>query len=168
MMVRGPRKRVAFRRRREGRTDYRLRSRLLRSGLPRAVVRASNRSVSVQVMSYDPTGDRVLSSAVSTELRKLGWEKSTSSIPAAYLTGYLAGRRALENGVEEAVLDMGLHVPTKGSRVFASLKGLLDAGLQIPCGEEILPSEERTRGEHIGEDAVKAFEAVMSKMEDGK
>ncbi|MCK4366887.1 MAG: 50S ribosomal protein L18 [Thermoplasmata archaeon] len=167
-MVRGPRKRVAFRRRRKGRTDYRLRSRLLRSGLPRAVVRASNRSTVVQIMSFDPRGDRVLSSAVSSDLRKLGWEESTSNIPAAYLTGYLAGKRALENGIEEAVLDAGLHVPTKGSRIFASLKGMLDAGLRIPCGEEILPSDERVRGEHIGENTVKAFEAVKSKMEDGK
>jgi large subunit ribosomal protein L18 len=122
----------------------------------------------VQILGYHPTGDRVLSSAVSNELRKLGWDLSTSNTPAAYLTGYLAGKRALQSGVEEAVLDMGLHVPTKGSRVFASLKGLLDAGLRIPCGEEILPGDDRIRGEHIGEGAVKTFTTVKSKMEDGE
>ena len=113
-------------------------------------------------------GDRVLSSAVSNELRKLGWELSTSNTPAAYLTGFLAGRRAIEKGVEEAVLDIGLHMPTRGSRVFASLKGLLDAGLRIPCGAEVFPSDERIRGEHIGDDVVKAFTAVKSKMEADK
>jgi large subunit ribosomal protein L18 len=119
-------------------------------------------------MSYHPGGDRVLSSAVSKELRKLGWELPGSNTPAAYLTGYLAGKRALESGVEEAVLDMGLHVPTKGSKVFASLKGMLDAGLRMPFGEEILPDEERIRGEHIGEEAVKMFFAVKSEMEEGE
>ncbi|MFQ6127644.1 MAG: 50S ribosomal protein L18 [Thermoplasmata archaeon] len=167
-MVKGPRKRVSFQRRQKGRTDYRLRSRLLRSNLPRAVVRASNRNTSVQITSFDPSGDRVLSSAVSNELKKLGWVKSTANIPAAYLTGYLAGKRAVQKGIEKAVLDIGLHDPTKGSRVFASLKGLLDAGLQIPCGEEIFPSDERIRGEHIGKNVVKRFEKVKSKMEDGK
>jgi large subunit ribosomal protein L18 len=124
--------------------------------------------MAVQITGYDPGGDKVLSSAVSNELRELGWNLSTSNTPAAYLTGYLAGKRALETGVEEAVLDMGLHVPTKGSRVFASLKGLLDAGLRIPCGDEILPSDERIRGEHISEETVKAFTAVKSRMEDGE
>lgn len=167
-MVKGPRKRVSLRRRRDGRTDYRMRSRLLTSNLPRAVVRASNKNISVQITSFDAVGDKVLSSAVSNELKKLGWEASTSNVPAAYLTGYLAGKRAIEKGIEKAVLDVGLHVPTKGSRIFASLKGLLDAGLQIPCGEEILPSDERIRGEHISADVVKAFERVRSGMEDGK
>lgn len=167
-MVKGPRKRVSLRRRRNGRTDYRMRSRLLTSSLPRAVIRASNRNTSVQITSFDAIGDKVLTSAVSYELRKMGWEASTSNVPAAYLTGYLAGRRAIEKGIEKAVLDVGLHVPTRGSRIFASLKGLLDAGLQIPYGEEVLPSDERIRGEHISEDVVKAFERVRSKMEDGR
>jgi len=98
----------------------------------------------------------------------MGWEGSTSNVPAAYLTGYLAGKRAVQKGIEEAVLDIGLHVPTKGSRVFATLKGLIDAGLRIPSDKDILPSDERIRGEHIGENIVKAFEKVKSKMEDGK
>jgi len=131
-------------------------------------VRASNKNTSVQITAFDAKGDKVLSSAVSNELKKIGWEVPTSNVPAAYLTGYLAGKRAIRKGIEKAVLDIGLHVPTKGSRIFASLKGLLDAGLQIPCGEEILPSDERIRGEHISEDVVKAFEKVKSKMEDGK
>ncbi|EQD30588.1 50S ribosomal protein L18P, partial [mine drainage metagenome] len=37
-MSTGPRYRVAFRRRREGKTDYRARLRLLKSDRPRAVV----------------------------------------------------------------------------------------------------------------------------------
>lgn len=167
-MVGGPRKKVSFRRRRMGRTDYRLRSRLLRADLPRAVVRASNRNTVVQISAFDPRGDRILGHAVSTELRKMGWKTSTSNLPAAYLTGFLAGKRAVNNGVEAAVLDIGLHVPTKGARVFASLKGLLDAGVEIPHGEEVIPPDERIRGDHIGENVAKEFDAVKSKMEESE
>ncbi len=49
-MAQGPRYKVAFRRRREGRTDYRQRARLLRGGVPRAVVRVSLRHTSVQIV----------------------------------------------------------------------------------------------------------------------
>ena len=46
-MSTGPRFRVHFRRRREGKTDYRVRLRLLKSGTARAVVRFSDRLVRV-------------------------------------------------------------------------------------------------------------------------
>ena len=36
-----------------------------------------------------------------------------------------------------------------GARVFAALKGAVEAGLEIPHGEEILPSDERAKGAHI-------------------
>src|SRR5215471_8096143 len=62
-----PRFRVPFRRRREGRTDYRYRRRLLLSGQPRAVVRVSHGRVRVSLTSYDPVGDRVIAAAESIE-----------------------------------------------------------------------------------------------------
>ena len=34
-----------------------------------------------------------------------------------------------ENGVKEGVLDIGRKIPVKGSKVFAALKGVLDAGI---------------------------------------
>src|SRR5208282_1484935 len=67
-MSTGPRFRVHFRRRREGRTDYRVRLKLLKSGRLRAVVRLSERRVRVSLVEYDPTGDRVLATADSVEL----------------------------------------------------------------------------------------------------
>jgi large subunit ribosomal protein L18 len=164
-MARGPRYKVPFRRRREGRTDYRQRAKLLRSRIPRAVVRVSLKNTTIQFIDYDPKGDKILASAHSKELTEIGWNISTGNVPAAYLTGYLAGKRAKKAGVSESVLDIGLKVPTKGAACFAALKGMIDAGLKIPHGKDVLPSEERIRGHHIGEETEKLFVMVKSKME---
>jgi large subunit ribosomal protein L18 len=164
-MAEGPRYRVNFRRRREGRTDYRQRQRLLRGRVPRAVVRLSLKNANVQFITYDEKGDKVVASATSKELIKLGWTGATGNLPAAYLTGYLAGKRASQNGVENAVLDIGLKGPAKGSAIFAALKGMLDAGIVIPHGEEVIPSEERINGAHINENMGKMIEEVKSRME---
>ncbi|MEM0358734.1 MAG: 50S ribosomal protein L18 [Candidatus Hadarchaeales archaeon] len=140
-----------FRRRREGRTDYRLRFRLLKSGKPRLVARVSLNHVRAQVVEFNAKGDKVKASAFSGELKKFGWKGGTSNTPAAYLVGLMCGLRAKKAGVEECVLDIGLHTPVPSSKVFAVLKGALDAGLKIPHSEQVLPSEERIRGEHIAE-----------------
>lgn len=116
------------------------------SGLPRVVVRKSLRSIVVQCIEYAPQGDRVIASATAFELKELGWKSSLSNTSAAYLTGLLAGSRAAKKGMEKAVLDIGMQSPSKGSKVFASLKGLLDAGIEIPHGGEVIPSNERLRG----------------------
>jgi large subunit ribosomal protein L18 len=155
---------VPFRRRRTGRTDYRRRLKLLKAGVPRAVVRKSNRHTRVQFAEALPEGDRIVASAISSELQKFGWKHSTSATPAAYLTGFLAGRRALDAGIKSAVLDIGLHVPSKGAKVFATLKGIVDAGVQINHGEEVIPSPERLSGEFLGEAVAKDFEAVKGKI----
>ncbi len=154
----GPRWRVQFRRKREGRTDYRYRLRLLRSGKPRLVARISLKHATAQVVRATPQGDLTLASAHSKELEKLGWKGCTSNIPAAYLVGMLCGHRALKVGVRECVLDIGMYDPTPQAKVFAVAKGALDAGLQIPHGEGVLPSDERIRGEHVAEYAAKLKE----------
>ncbi|MCA1813575.1 MAG: 50S ribosomal protein L18 [Halobacteriales archaeon] len=157
--------RVAFRRRREGRTDYKRRLALLKSRQPRVVVRRSLTNVRVQVVGYEPTGDKVLASADGRELAKLGLQgASGKSLPAAYLTGLLAGQRAKQAGVSQAVLDLGRNTPHKGGRIFAALKGVVDAGVQVPHDEEVLPGEDRLHGGHIdGFDSAKV-EAVKSKI----
>lgn len=151
-MAQGPRHRVPHRRRREGRTDYRNRLALLKSGKTRAVVRKKNRNTIVQFIDYDPEGDIVRAQATAHELEGLGWTEHTGNLPAAYLTGLLAGVRAAEAGIEEAVLDIGLHDPNPGSAVFSALKGTLDAGIDVPHGEGVLPEDERARGAHISEE----------------
>jgi len=149
-MATGPRYRVAFRRRREGKTNYRRRGALVLSGLPRFVVRCTLRRVITQMIKAEIKGDKVLVAADSSELvRKFGWLGSGSNLPAAYLTGLLCGYKALAAGVKEAVLDIGLRSPTKGSKVFAALKGALDAGVMVPHDDGVLPGEERIQGQHI-------------------
>lgn len=148
-MATGPRYRVPMRRRREVRTDYQQRLRLLKSGKPRLVARTSNRHVTVQLIATGSNGDETLASAHSSDLAEYGWEAPTGNLPAAYLTGLLAGRRALEADVESAVLDIGLRTATKGNKLFAVQEGAIDAGLDIPHNEDVFAEWERTRGEHI-------------------
>ncbi|MGC8850247.1 MAG: 50S ribosomal protein L18 [Candidatus Bathyarchaeia archaeon] len=149
-MAKGSRYNLPYRRRREGKTDYGKRMRLILSGKPRFVVRSSNKYVAVQVVEAGIEGDKILASAHSKELAsKYGWRGGCGNIPAAYLTGLLAGLRALKSGVSEAVLDIGVNRATRGAKVFAALKGGLDAGLDIPHSDEVIPSLERVRGEHI-------------------
>jgi len=151
-MAKGPSYRVAFRRRREGKTDYQQRKGLVLSGLPRMVIRGSLRNISVQLIKAEVGGDKVIVSAHSKELGKnYGWQGGGCNLSAAYLTGLLCGYRARARGVEEAVLDLGLQTPTKGSRISAALKGVLDAEITVSHDENKLPDEKRVLGQHIAE-----------------
>ncbi|MFW9769377.1 MAG: 50S ribosomal protein L18 [Candidatus Thorarchaeota archaeon] len=148
-MAQGPTYRVKLRRRREGKTNYYRRRRLLQSRSPRLVVRKTNSATIVQVINATVIGDSTVASAISTELSNHGWVAGTGNLPSAYLTGLLAGLRAKNRGVKEAILDVGLNPPVKGSRVYAALKGAVDAGLDVPHDPEVLPDESRITGEHI-------------------
>jgi len=150
-MAKGSHRTVPYRRDREGKTDYHYRRRLLKSGKPRLVARVSLRHVRAQVASPAAEGDEMLATAFSKELSDFGWEAYTGNTSAAYLVGLLCGYRAKEAGVEECVLDIDKFVASPQSKVFAVLKGILDAGLYVPHDEGILPSEERCMGEHVAE-----------------
>lgn len=158
-MAQGPTYRVKFRRRREGKTDYYRRKSLLQSRRPRLVVRKTNTSTLVQIINANVVGDTTVASAVAKELSNYGWIASTRNLPAAYLTGLLAGLRAKSRGVKEAVLDVGLNPPIKGSRIYAALKGVIDAGLEVPHSADVLPDDSRISGEHI----VASFEYYSEK-----
>jgi large subunit ribosomal protein L18 len=166
-MAQGARTRVPMKRRRENRTDYRSRRALIKSELPRAVVRKSNRHIRVQIIHYSEKGDTVLASGYSGELADLGWKGNCDNTPGAYLTGCLAGKRAATAGVKEAVLDIGRHVPAKGSIIFAALKGLLDSGISIPHDKDILPGNDRISGKHLPGDAYGNFAEVKAKVHKG-
>lgn len=150
-MARGPSYRVPFRRRREGKTDYKARKALIISRLPRVVTRGSLKHMNVQIIEATPTGDKVIISANSQELKNYGWKVACGSLPSAYLTGLLCGTRAAAKNVKKAVADIGLHQPIKGARVFASLKGVVDAGIDVPHSAEKLPDEKRLKGQHIAD-----------------
>lgn len=166
-MGQGPRYRPPFRRRREGATDYRKRLHLLQGRTTRLVVRRSSRTTTVQFVDFDPKGDRVKAAATSQDLASAGWDLSGVATPAAYLTGFLAGQRAKKAGIEEAVLDIGLFNPTRGGRVFAALKGVVDAGVRVPYDKAILPDQKRIEGEHLPEAPIAKFRNVLAKLKGG-
>jgi len=169
-MARNSRYCVPFRRRREGKTDYKAREAFVLSGKPRLVARGTLDNMIAQIIVAKPIGDEVLVSAHSKELaKKYGWKGPRGNIPTAYLTGLLCGLKAKARGTREAILDMGLHSPSKGARVLAVLKGVLDAGINVPCSREKLPDETRIKGEHITQYAqslasdLEAYQSRFSK-----
>ncbi len=149
-MAKGPRYKRSFRRRYDGKTDYHKRLKLLKSRKLRVVIRASNDHIRVQIVESKFGGDNVLISAFSKELAsKYGWSANSGNIPAAYLTGYLAGLRAKTKNIQDAIFDLGIFYHK--NRVLAACKGLIDTGLIIPYREEFFPEElkERIKGIHI-------------------
>jgi len=144
-------KRLPPRRRRRGLTDYRKRYKLVKSGLPRLVIRKTDRYVIVQVIKPKKGGDETLLTVTSKNLSKYGWKAGFKNTPAAYLTGLLAGMLAKKKGVEKAIVDTGLHRVIKGSKIFAVVKGFIDSGVEVPVDEDMLPDEERIKGAHISE-----------------
>ncbi len=164
-MSTSPTYQVKFRRRRESKTDYRKRLALLKSNKPRLVVRKGNNSVTIEVASYKPEGDVINAFFTSVALKKMGWIGHTGNIPSAYLAGYACAKKAIRAGIKEAVLDIGLLSPVHASRPFAALKGAIDAGLKIPCDAAVFPSQDRIRGKHIGEHAVKNFDEIKAAIE---
>lgn len=146
---------LQYQRRRSGSTNYRKRLKLLISRKPRLVVRRSLNNIRVQLEEYSPKGDVAKAFAVSSELKKAGWKYSTDSLPAAYLTGLLCGIRAKQAGVKEAILDLGLYRPINGSRLYAALKGAIDAEIKIPANPSSFPKDERLKGTHIANYAAK-------------
>ncbi len=145
--AKGPTYVVPFRRRRSKSTNYAKRLALVKSGKPRMVVRKSNKHVLVQIVEFNPSGDKVLVSVNSKNLKKFKWA-SRRNLPTAYLTGFYAGVLGKKAGVKEFVLDIGLMPPVVGGLPFAAQKGAIDAGLASPHGEKIV-DEERVKGAHI-------------------
>ena len=142
---------------------------MLRGGIPRAVVRVSNTQVTCQVVEYSPGGDKILAEVKTSSLTENhGWpiDASRKSIPASYLTGFAVGKKAIAAGCETAILDIGLAASTKGNRAYAALKGMIDAGLEIPHGEDVLPSEDRIMGSHIDDSLASSVESTKKSIEE--
>ncbi len=140
---------IAFRRKREQKTDYRKRLKLLSSGRVRLVFRRHNKTIIGQLIEYSPEGDKVVAHVNSTELRKFGWKYSLNNLPACYLTGLLLAKKAKK--VKDAILDVGMHHTLPKSRIYAFVKGVIDGKIHVPVDESVFPPEERIRGEHIKE-----------------
>jgi large subunit ribosomal protein L18 len=136
-----------LRRLREEKTNYRRRRAMLMGKKDFITVKISNENMLVQIHAPELAGDKVIASAHSRFLLKNGWKGSRKSVSAAYLTGYFAGKKAMDKGVKDAILYSGTDGYTQ--RMAAALKGVIDAGLQIPANSETFPSDERINGQHL-------------------
>lgn len=174
---------VKPKRRRQGKTDYFARRRLVcqdknkyDSKKYRLVVRRTNTKYISQIIFATITGDKVLCSAESTELRRLGLTAGLTNYSAGYCTGLLLARRLLKqvglaemyktnsevNGeyynVEDdtddkrpfkALLDVGISRTTTGSRVFSILKGACDGGINVPHSTKRFPGYTKGKIEEV-------------------
>ena len=142
-----------LRRIRERKTNYRKRAKLLIGKKDFVTVNVSDQNVSAQLIRPDLLGDKVMASVHSNELLSYGWKGSRKNIPSCYLVGLLLGKKCLQKKITSAILYIGRrHFTTK---IAACLKGLSEAGLEMPFSKDIIPSEERIQGNHIAEYAKK-------------
>ncbi|MGY5150077.1 MAG: 50S ribosomal protein L18 [Candidatus Nitrosopumilus sp. bin_68KS] len=136
-----------LRRLREEKTNYKKRGTMLMGKRDFITVNITNENTQVQILTPGMEGDKVVASAHSRYLLEKGWKGSRKSVPAAYLTGYLAGKKALGKGAKDAILYTGTRRYTQ--RMAAALKGVIDAGVQVPANDETFPPENRLNGEHL-------------------
>ncbi|KAL3134703.1 60S ribosomal protein L5 [Trebouxia sp. C0010 RCD-2024] len=134
---------VKYKRRRQGKTDYRARLRLTsqdknKYNTPkyRFVVRFSNKDVTCQIAYATVAGDVVVAAAYSHELPRYGLKAGLTNYAATYATGLLLARRVLQKfdldktytGTEEATGDdYNVEAADEGPRPFTAL---LDTGLK--------------------------------------
>merc|ERR1712036_211287 len=167
---------VKWRRRREGKTDFYARKRLINQEKNkyftpkfRLVVRFTNRDIIAQIVSAKIVGDEVLTSAYAHELQKFGMPGKlglTNYAGAEEVDGNAFIVDEMDDGPRpfKAVLDVGLKRTTTGSRSFGVMKGAADGGLLIPHNEKRFPGfdreskeldaevhKEHIMGEHVAE-----------------
>lgn len=162
-------KKTQKRRRKEGKTDYKKRMGLLKSGVPRIVFRKTNKQILAQYVQSKEAKDKVVFGVVSKDLLKHGWPKeflgSLKSIPASYLTGFLAGKIIQSKKLETPIVDSGMTRIIKKSRFFAFLKGLVDSGVEIQCDSANFPEDEKVKGKNLKKDFSSEFEKIKLKLE---
>ncbi|MBU4300767.1 MAG: 50S ribosomal protein L18 [Nanoarchaeota archaeon] len=161
-----------FKRREQGITNYKKRFSMLKSKLPRVVVRVTNKRVLTHATEFMEKGDKTTVFVDSAHLKTFGWKHSIKSIPAAYLTGVLLASTMKERGLNhDCIIDLGIKTNTKGSRIFAVLKGAADAGLKFPHSTDYFPSDDRVSGKHIDTyrktDVSKDFADLKAKIMSG-
>ena len=160
-----------FKRREQGITNYKKRFGMLKSKLPRVVVRITNKRVITHATEFMETGDKTTVFVDSMHLKTLGWKHSVKSLPAAYLTGVLLASTMKERGLNDCIIDLGIKTNTKGSRIFAVLKGASDAGLKFPHSPGYFPEDDRVSGKHIDTyrktDVSKSFADMKAKIMSG-
>jgi large subunit ribosomal protein L18 len=157
------------RRRKENKTDYGKRLKLLKSGKPRIVFRKTNKYIIAQYITDEQTLDKIEIGLTSKKLLKHGWPKefegSLKSLPAAYLTGLLMGKEIIKNKKEAPIADFGMLRILPKTKIYAFQKGLVDAGVKLKHKEENFPTKEKISGKNLKKDFSKTFNEIKSKIE---
>lgn len=160
---------VQKRRRREWKTDYGKRLKLLKSGSPRVIFRKTNRYIIAQYVTSREAQDKTLVEVNSKNLIRYGWPEemkgSLKSLPASYLVGLLLGKKIIKEKLKKPIIDFGIDRSLDKSRAYSFVKGLIDAGIEIKYKEKIFPNEDRIKGKHMKKDFSKIFEKIKSKLE---
>ncbi|SBT72257.1 60S ribosomal protein L5, putative [Plasmodium malariae] len=135
---------VKYRRRREGKTDYRARKALIlqdknkyNAQKLRFVVRKTNNQIICQIASAHIEGDKILAEAKSKELIRYGIPVGLKNYAAAYATGLLCARRFLKSlnldtvfiGVEKVTADMNENEDKDDDEERKPIKAFLDVGI---------------------------------------
>lgn len=158
---------ILKRRRREHKTDYLKRIKLLKSEKPRIVFRKTNKYIIAQYVTSEEAKDKTKIEVKSKKLLEYNWSEeskgSLKSIPAAYFTGLLMGRKIIKERLETPIVDFGMLRVLHKTKVYAFLKGLVDSGIKIQCNEENFPSEKRIKGENLKNKIP--FEEIKSKID---
>jgi len=158
---------VQKRRRRENKTDYLKRLKLLKGESSRVVFRKTNKYIIAQYFLSEEAQDKAIIGIDSRELIKYGWPKegqgSLKSISASYLTGYLIGKKILKEKLANPILDTGMIRIIHKNKVYAFINGMIDAGIKINCNKKFFPEEPRIKGENL---KLKiSFNEIKSKIE---
>lgn len=134
-----------WRRRREFKTDYHARKRLIQqdknkydSKKHRFVVRKTNTKIICQIVDATPVGDKVLCQASSSELKRFGLTAGLTNYASAYATGLLCARRLLKNLKMDSMYEGNKEVNGEVYDVYQSgdvddnrrpFKAILDVGI---------------------------------------
>lgn len=156
------------RRRKEHKTDYNKRIKLLKSRIPRVTFRKTNKYIIGQYITSKEAQDKVILEIRSNKLKKFGWpnefENSLKSLPASYLTGFLIGKTISKEKLETPIIDTGMTRMIPGNKAYAFILGIIDSGI-ILSKKNIPRNEERIKGKFLKKDFSKEFDSIKLKIE---
>lgn len=160
---------ISKRRRRENKTDYLTRIKLLKSNTPRIVFRRTNKYLIAQYVESANAQDKIKIGLNTKDLSKHGWPEefkgSLKSIPAAYLLGFLMAKRIGKEKLEKPIIDFGMARTLHKTKIYGFLKGLTDGGIHISDKEDIFPEEDRVKGKSLKKDFSGEFEKIKLNIE---
>ncbi len=155
------------RRRKENKTDYLKRLKLLKGEKPRIVFRKTNRFIISEYILSKEAQDMAVFGFDSRKLNEYGWPKnaqgSLKSTTASYLTGYLTGKTIIKQKLETPILDAGMNRVLHKNKIYAFIKGMIDSGIKINCEKEFFPEESRIKGQHLTNKIP--FDEIKSKID---